>query len=123
MPNSNNIIKAFGKPSAVAHNSSYKIFSNLPKRLALFVGRDEVMKEIDVLLSSNSAVSIGAFAGTGKSSTAIEYGHKMKEEGALVRFIMSETTDKINTSYRELAQELGIDLSLRIDNKQRLDSD
>ncbi|HJK87177.1 MAG TPA: hypothetical protein QKA08_05400, partial [Candidatus Megaira endosymbiont of Nemacystus decipiens] len=47
-----------------------KIFSNLPKRLALFVGRDEVMKEIDVLLSSNSAVSIGAFAGTGKSSTA-----------------------------------------------------
>ncbi|HJK87158.1 MAG TPA: tetratricopeptide repeat protein [Candidatus Megaira endosymbiont of Nemacystus decipiens] len=97
-----------------------KIFSNLPKKLPIFVGRQDVMKQIETILLKNSAVAISAFAGTGKSSTAIEYGHKMKEEGALVRFITAATPDKLNISYRELAKELGINLNLCMDNKNNL---
>ncbi|HJK86923.1 MAG TPA: tetratricopeptide repeat protein [Candidatus Megaira endosymbiont of Nemacystus decipiens] len=97
-----------------------KIFSNLPKKLPIFVGRQDVMQQIETILLKNSAVAISAFAGTGKSSTAIEYGHKVKEEGALVRFITAETADKLNSSYRELAKELAIDLNLCMDSKQNL---
>ncbi|HJK86939.1 MAG TPA: tetratricopeptide repeat protein [Candidatus Megaira endosymbiont of Nemacystus decipiens] len=97
-----------------------KIFSNLPKKLPIFVGRQDVMKQIETILLENSAVAISAFAGTGKSSTAIEYGHKVKEEGALVRFITAETADKLNSSYRELAKELGINLNLCMDNNKNL---
>ena len=97
-----------------------KIFSNLPKRQHIFVGRQDVMKQIENILSANSTVVISSFAGTGKTTTAIEYGYKLKEQGASVRFITAKTLDELNSSYCELAKELAINLNLCMDSNKNL---
>ncbi len=97
------------------HNNS--IAHYLPERIHNFIGREKVFTQIDEILSidTNQCVAINAFAGTGKSSTALEYGHREQDKNQkkgtakIVRWFDSDTSDKIEISYRNLAESLGID--------------
>ncbi|WP_233418936.1 hypothetical protein [Rickettsia tamurae] len=50
------------------------------------------MQKIEKALSKNSFVAISAYAGTGKSTIAIEYGRKQRDEAKkIVRFINADS--------------------------------
>jgi tetratricopeptide (TPR) repeat protein len=105
-----------------SHQDDYKgnvIANDLPAKLNNFVGRKDVFSEIDKILASNQIVAINAFAGTGKSSTALEYGYRVEDEGKIVRWFDSDTNEKIEANYRQLASDLGIKLEeINADPKQ-----
>jgi hypothetical protein len=95
----------------VVINADYKgnvIANDLPARVNNFVGRKDVFHQIDKVLCANQIVAINAFAGTGKSSTALEYGYKAEDNGKIVRWFDSDAPDKIKANYRQLATDLGI---------------
>jgi predicted ATPase/transcriptional regulator with XRE-family HTH domain len=50
---------------------------NLPRQLASFLGRDEVVANIVALLDTTPLVSIVGTGGAGKTRTAIEVGHRL----------------------------------------------
>ncbi|ASX28271.1 hypothetical protein BA173_05610 [Rickettsia sp. MEAM1 (Bemisia tabaci)] len=89
---------------------SNTINSNLPiLSIHNLIHREAVFKQIDNALSKNSCVAISAFAGTGKTTLAKDYGRKQIEEAKkIVRFINTDSAYKINEAYRQLAKELGI---------------
>ncbi|WP_342169818.1 tetratricopeptide repeat protein [Rickettsia endosymbiont of Seladonia tumulorum] len=84
--------------------------SNLPiLSIHNLIHREEAFKQIDNALSKNSYVAISAFAGTGKTTLAKDYGRKQRDEAKkIVRFINADSAYKINEAYRQLAKELAI---------------
>jgi ATP/maltotriose-dependent transcriptional regulator MalT len=101
------------------HNNDSNIIANdLPARINNFVGREEVLSKINEILSTNQVVVINAFAGTGKSSTALEYGHLQSKAGKIVRWFNADSADKIKENYKQLASDLGIDIT-HIDTEQQ----
>jgi tetratricopeptide (TPR) repeat protein len=99
------------------HQDDYKdniIASDLPERVSHFVGREKVFNKINQLLEINQTVAINAFTGTGKSSTALEYGYRAEDTGKIVRWFASDTPDKIKAHYRQLATDLGIKFEKQI---------
>ena len=67
-----------------------------------FIGRDNYLKVID----EYSKIVISAVSGTGKTSLARKYADKNKNE-YIVRWILSDTQDKIKESYHEICKEIG----------------
>ncbi|WP_241760901.1 MULTISPECIES: hypothetical protein [spotted fever group] len=84
------------------------IISNLPPLSDHnLITCEKILQKIEKALSKNSFVAISAYAGTGKSTIAIEYGRKQRDEAKkIVRFINADSSSKINGAYRQLAEEL-----------------
>ena len=95
----------------IAHSSEGAIANNLTTRVSNFIGRSDIFSKIDHVLKDNQIVAINAFAGTGKSSTALEYGHLQSETGKIVRWFDSDSADKVKANYKQLALDLGINIS------------
>ncbi|WP_341790981.1 NTPase [Rickettsia endosymbiont of Gonocerus acuteangulatus] len=96
--------------NAYSANYTRSINSNLPT-LSVYnlIHREAVFKQIDNALSKNSCVAINAFAGTGMTTLAKDYGRKQIEEAKkIVRFINADSVYKIKEAYRQLAKELAI---------------
>ena len=114
-------IKEFLEDRSIKHsqlvfdNNSNVIANDLPHRINNFVGREDIFQKLDKILQVNQTVAINAFAGTGKSSTALEYAHlqcqggKVKE-GKIVRWFNADSVDKVKAHYRELASDLGVNI-------------
>ncbi|AAY60876.1 AAA domain protein [Rickettsia felis str. Pedreira] len=67
------------------------------------------MQKIEEVLSEKRFVTVSAFAGTGKSTIAIEYGCKQRDEAKkIVRFIYADSAYKVLEAYRQLAKEFAI---------------
>eukprot|EP00058_Branchiostoma_floridae_P022279 XP_002607769.1 hypothetical protein BRAFLDRAFT_82782 [Branchiostoma floridae] len=55
------------------------VLTVFPRRLKTFVGREDVFKRIDACLEQNRTCLIKGLGGVGKTSLAIEYGHRRAE--------------------------------------------
>ncbi|CAH1232958.1 Hypp549 [Branchiostoma lanceolatum] len=58
---------------AVAQTPLMVVF---PRRMKTFVGRKDVFRKIDACLEQNQTCLIKGLGGVGKTSLAIEYGHR-----------------------------------------------
>ncbi|QQV74492.1 hypothetical protein H6P87_00026 [Rickettsia tillamookensis] len=100
--------------NAYTTNESIKvtenIISNLPPLSTYnLIVRNEILQEIEETLNEKRFITVSAFAGTGKSTIAIEYGSKQRDEAKkIVRFINADSADKIFEAYRQLAKEVAI---------------
>jgi DNA-binding CsgD family transcriptional regulator/shikimate kinase len=93
-------------------SSRFAITSYIPEILTgyeHFIGRQKELQQIEQKLNQDNIVIITGQGGVGKSSCAIEYGkqHKLNK---IVRYLNAESTTKIEQQYRELAQELNINV-------------
>lgn len=73
----------------------------------IFIGRENWLHQINRALHRDNIVVISGQGGAGKSTLAIEYVKKHKQN-KLVRFFYAESKTKLDQQYRELAQELSI---------------
>ena len=67
-----------------------------------------VFERIDTALNNGKKAVISAFAGTGKSTNANEYGHYLKDSGKIVRWLSSDSDTKVKIDYDQIALELGV---------------
>ncbi|MFP3011794.1 MAG: NB-ARC domain-containing protein [Rickettsia sp.] len=102
--------------NAYTSNESIKvtenIISNLPPLSTYnLIVRNEILQKIEETLNKKRFVTVSAYAGTGKTNIAIEYGRKQRDKAKkIVRFINADSSSKINGAYRQLAEELGINV-------------
>lgn len=93
-------------------NSQINIASDFKKyRLSHFTGRVFELTKLNEILQSQQISVIAGIPGAGKSSLALEYGYAQDKVGARIIWIDSESKDKIMGAFRNLAIELGIDIS------------
>ncbi|MGD0466299.1 MAG: tetratricopeptide repeat protein [Gammaproteobacteria bacterium] len=110
----------FKKPDQ--HETNYHLFSKASPSFAItsyipeiltgyehFIGRQKELQQIEQKLNQDNIVIIAGQGGIGKSSCAIEYG-KQHKRNKIVRYLNAESTTKIDQQYRELAQELNINV-------------
>ena len=93
-------------------NTHFIITSYIPEILTgyeHFIGRQKELQQIEQKLKQDNIVIITGQGGIGKSSCAIEYG-KLHKQKKIVRYLNAESTIKIDQQYRELAQELNINV-------------
>lgn len=69
-----------------------------------------IFKKIDEALQLNKSAVITGFSGTGKSSCALQYAYRLKDEGALVRWFDSSSKEKLFAEYKDFAESIRIDL-------------
>jgi|GEM_PF-6037247 len=98
--------------NAYYSNNIKSINSNLPTLIIhSLIHRKDVFTQIDTVLRTEQCVAISAFAGTGKTTLAMEYGRKqIKEAKKIVRFINADSAYKIAETYRQLTKELSINV-------------
>ncbi len=84
-----------------------------------FVGREDTFRAMEHILQSEQVVAISAFGGVGKSSVAAEYGYRQSARGAGVRWLKAESTEKLASGYRRLAESLGMDILQRTKQEVR----
>lgn len=70
-----------------------------------------IFEEFDYILEHYDNVLVTAPGGSGKSSCVLEYAYRMQEKNKKVIFFDSDSIDKINQRYKELAVDLGINIS------------
>jgi DNA-binding CsgD family transcriptional regulator len=90
--------------------SNKPITSYMPELLAgheQFIGRDKELQLLTQNFVKNNIAIITGRAGVGKSSLAIQFGKRQKDD-MIVRFFDADSISKINEKYRELASELNI---------------
>ncbi|GAA5251726.1 P-loop NTPase family protein [Candidatus Rickettsia kedanie] len=102
--------------NAYTNNESIKVTENIisnvpPLSTYNLIVRNEILQKIEETLNKKRFVTVSAFAGTGKSTIAIAYGGKQRDEAKkIVRFIYADSANKVLGTYRQLAEELGINI-------------
>ena len=88
--------------------------SDYPEKQKAFVGRDEFLNKINQLFSSNQLIAIIAFGGTGKSTLALEYCHRLKEceqnTTTIIRWLNAASSDQFEDDFKKLAELLNINI-------------
>lgn len=74
-----------------------------------FIGREEELKQIEQGFAKNNIIIIAGRSGIGKSSLVIEYGKRQKQD-KIIRYFNADAATKIDQKYRELAEEMGINV-------------
>ena len=88
-----------------------RLISHLPfESLKDYVEPVETFKIIDNILNIDQKAIVSAFAGSGKTSCALEYGYKEKRQGKIVRWFDSSSKEKLDLNYKVFAEMLGIDV-------------
>jgi hypothetical protein len=82
----------------------------LPERKNKFVCREHLLEIIDDLFKENQLISICGFAGIGKSTLALEYGHRSTHK-LNVRWMNADLAQKFELDFRDLASSLQIQTS------------
>jgi hypothetical protein len=108
-PNFDNMIKFPNMPVLMIKS----IFQN-PE----FVGREELMKQIDAVLlpvegrsgpSSLRSVALCGMGGIGKTECAIEYVLSRKDKFDAIFWISADTNRKLSNGFTEISRELGLE--------------
>jgi predicted acylesterase/phospholipase RssA/ankyrin repeat protein len=92
--------------------------SNIPEKLPDFTGRQEQLRALEKALVSESVPSpnqtivrlIYGLGGMGKTELTRAFACDHQKDFSIIWFISSATTEQKNQSYRELAQELKLDI-------------
>ena len=98
--------------------SKHTIASYLPGILTSyekFIGREKKLQQIEYNLNRENIVIITGRAGIGKSSCAIEYGKRYKEN-IPVRYFNADSATKMEQQYRKLAKEMDINVDQQADD-------
>ncbi|BBM90859.1 NTPase [Rickettsia conorii subsp. heilongjiangensis] len=70
---------------------------------------NEILQQIEETLNEKRFVTVSAFAGAGKTTLAIKYGDRQTQaKKKIVRFINTDSADKVLEAYRQLAKEFTI---------------
>jgi tetratricopeptide (TPR) repeat protein len=89
-----------------------KLTSYLPPPLGShYILRIDELDQIDNLLANHAYVIISGEPGFGKTSLAIEYGHRQKNRPSHAKIVIkidANSREKIEGAYRNIATELGI---------------
>ncbi|HEX6353671.1 FxSxx-COOH system tetratricopeptide repeat protein [Actinophytocola sp.] len=80
----------------------------LPPRNGHFTGREAVMKELRLQLTSANDIVIHGLGGVGKTQLAIEYAYRYLPKYRFVAFVDAEHPDLVTTQFASLARELGL---------------
>ncbi|GAA0503450.1 FxSxx-COOH system tetratricopeptide repeat protein [Streptomyces mordarskii] len=81
--------------------------SNVPPRLPLFTGRDEVLDRIRTTFQSRSPVqALHGMGGVGKTQTAAEYCHRFASQYDTVWWLDAEQTVTLDSQLADLAHTL-----------------
>lgn len=89
---------------------SKELLSYIPELLTgyeKFIGRQEVLSQIDNHLQKNDIVVLTGRGGIGKSTCAAEYG-KLQKNKWIIRYFNADSANKIDQKYSELAQEFNL---------------
>jgi len=98
------------KPTFDKHQRfiSEKIANDVPRGKIDHFIRENILNQLNTTLKNNQCAAIVGVAGTGKSSIALQYAHTKKDENMIVRWIESDSTEKLKFAYHNFAVELGI---------------
>ena len=87
--------------------------SEFPKKQKVFIGREEHLSKLNDLFKSKQIVAISAFGGTGKSSLALEYCHRLieKEPNYIkIRWFNVAFEQRLEEEFTSLADLFGINI-------------
>ncbi|KAL2826480.1 P-loop containing nucleoside triphosphate hydrolase protein [Aspergillus cavernicola] len=92
-----------------AERPKYPIF-NVIQRNSRFVGRKDILNQIDARIHRYGRAVISGMAGVGKSQIALEYCHRFKEQhpGDNIFFAHAGSRERLVAEYTTLAEKLGI---------------
>jgi len=80
----------------------------LPMRNEYFTGRDDLLLGLRDAFSKGAHIQIlRGLGGIGKTTAALEFAYKYKQEYDLVHFVEGDTVDKIIASYRSILEVYG----------------
>ena len=98
------------------------IASSLPEETTKhYIKPEGVFETIDDILTYNRRAIITAFAGTGKTICALQYGYRQHLNGTIVRWFKSDTKEKLDKSYRNFGEKLGVKI-VGLTQKEIIDS-
>ena len=90
-------------------NARLNFPSYLPEIRNDFVGRENELENLDFHFKNNQIVALSAFAGTGKSTLALEYSYRAKKkENILVRWFNADSIEKFEVDYKNFADLIDI---------------
>ncbi|WP_083473335.1 FxSxx-COOH system tetratricopeptide repeat protein [Frankia sp. R43] len=108
----NNAVFGSGGPAAApGRGPASPVAWNLPTRLVRFVGRENLLAQVDAALSESGRVALVALdgmGGVGKTSLAIEYAYRHADRFDVVWWVPSERVDLVEQRLSGLAQPLGL---------------
>ena len=106
-----------GQVTALARAGSAAVLPGKPVRLAprpaLLAGREDVLTEVDALLTSGDGrgpqiVALHGLGGAGKTSVAVEYAHRHLGEVGVAWQLPAEDVTVLAAGFTELAAQLGM---------------
>ena len=95
---------------------SLRLVQDLAHRVVPFIGRTQILEQIDEQMQSKQIVILAAFGGTGKTALANEFGYRYCEQSANANDRVSillhcETAEKIYDDLKKMALHFKIDIA------------
>jgi hypothetical protein len=95
---------------------SLRLVQDIAQRVVPFIGRTQILEQIDEQMKSKQIVILAAFGGTGKTALANEFGYKYCEQSTnnndrVSILLHCETAEKIYDDLKKIALHFKIDIA------------
>jgi hypothetical protein len=81
---------------------------HVPERDSHFVGRDQLLMEMDTAFRATGSACLVGESGIGKSAVAAEYVHQRRNEFSSVLWIAAESANQMRADYMQMAADVGL---------------
>ena len=104
------MLQKSGKKQAISPKVSKKTFTVPFERDSKFVGREDIIAELDERLNGQRRVALAGIGGIGKSQIAIEYCYRFRDRhpNASVFWVHVGTISRFKQAYEAMATNLGL---------------